>query len=237
MIFPGLPSLVFLGCLLLLLPWAAVRSARRLAAVRAGTPGVEMPTRRRIWTGTLLLQVMLLYLAWAVGRGFGFELLAVPRLGPLDVAAAAAALAACLGLRVLIRASMSEEERRRLMVYRLAPRTAAESALRTAAVLVASVAEEAAYRGVGFSILWYTLGNPWVAAAVSAVAFGAVHAIQGWRSVGWIVLFALVLQGLVVLTDTLVLAMAVHAIYDFIAGRQIGIEARRFDAETGLDTT
>lgn len=179
------------------------------------------------------MQLLLLSLAWRVGSGFDFEIFALPRCGLPEVAAAAMALAACLGLRALIRAGLSESERRKLMVYQLTPRTGAESALRSAAVLVASVAEEAAYRGVGFSILWYTLGNGWIAAAVSAIAFAVVHAVQGWRSVGWIVLFALVLQGLVVYTDTLVLAMAVHAIYDVIAGRQIGIEARRLDAEAG----
>lgn len=233
MTLPGLPSIIFLAILLLLLPWAAIRSARRLSAARAGAPGVEMPTRRRIWTSTLLMQLLLLSLAWRVGSGFDFEIFALPRCGLPEVAAAAMALAACLGLRALIRAGLSESERRKLMVYQLTPRTGAESALRSAAVLVASVAEEAAYRGVGFSILWYTLGNGWIAAAVSAIAFAVVHAVQGWRSVGWIVLFALVLQGLVVYTDTLVLAMAVHAIYDVIAGRQIGIEARRLDAEAG----
>jgi len=93
-------------------------------------------------------------------------------------------------------------------------------------VLVASVAEEAAYRGVGMSILWYSLDNPWAAALLCATAFALALWVQGWRSAIAIFQIALVLHALVEVTGTLVLAMAVHAIYDFVAGSRIAREAR-----------
>jgi membrane protease YdiL (CAAX protease family) len=98
-------------------------------------------------------------------------------------------------------------------------------------MLLAGVAEEAAYRGVGMTILWYSLGDPWLAAGICAAAFAVAHSIQGLKSGTVVFAIALVFHGLVAVTGTLVLAMVVHAIYDLIAGYWIAIEARRYDAE------
>lgn len=231
MTLPGAPSLVFLLYLFGFLPWAALRSARRLRAPVRGESGAELPSRLRIWTGTLVLQGLLLLMAWQVGRGFGFGIFTASRPTPRDLLAAGAALGACFGLRAVLRLVRSEEERRRSILYRLAPRTTRERIAWTGAVLLASVAEEAAYRGVGFSILWYALGDPWAAAGLSALAFALAHSIQGWRSGVVVFLIALVMQGLVAVTGTLLLAMAVHALYDLVAGGVIATEARQLDAE------
>jgi membrane protease YdiL (CAAX protease family) len=101
-------------------------------------------------------------------------------------------------------------------------------------VLAASVAEEAAYRGVGMSILWYYLGNPWLAALLCAAAFSLGHSTQGWKSASVIFAMALAFHGLVALTGTLVLAMVVHAIYDFVAGDRIRRDTARYDREAAL---
>jgi len=236
MTLPGTPSLVFLAYLFAFLPWAALRSARRLHLAREAAPESETPSRLHIWIGSLVMQAVLLFLAWQVGSEFGFQIFAAPRPAPLGLAAAAAALAACFGLRALIRTLRSEEERRGSVLYRIAPRTPGEHVIWTATVLLASVAEEAAYRGVGFSILWYTFGDPWLAAGLSALAFALAHAIQGWKSGVVVFVIALVMQALVAVSGTLVLAMVVHAAYDLIAGHRIGIEARQLDAETAANT-
>ncbi len=106
--------------------------------------------------------------------------------------------------------------------------------LQLATIVVASVAEEAAYRGVGFAILWYALGNGWVAAVLCAVAFALAHTVQGWRSAGWVFLIGLVMQGLAVLAGTLVLAMLVHLLYDLVASTLIAAEARQMDRASGV---
>ena len=53
---------------------------------------------------------------------------------------------------------------------------------------------------------------------LSAIAFGAAHAMQGFKSSAVIVLFALAFQLLVWTSGTLLLAMLVHAAYDVTAG-------------------
>jgi membrane protease YdiL (CAAX protease family) len=216
---PGAPGLAFLAFLLVFVPWMAVRSARRVKA--AGIPG----SRESVWLGTMLSLAVLFGLAWLVSRGWDDQPFAMPPLGLREWAAAAAALAACVGIRAIGRATRSAEERKKLLVFRIAPRTPREWALWKLTVLFAAVAEETAYRGVGMAILWHWLGNPWVPSLLLAAAFAMAHALQGWKSGLLVFAIALVMHALVIYTQTLVLAMAVHAVYDLVAGYWIGREA------------
>jgi membrane protease YdiL (CAAX protease family) len=218
---PGTPSLVFLGYLLGYLPWAALRSARRLRGA-----ATALPPRIAIWTGTLVSQGILLLIAWFAGRSFGYQPFAAPALGWRAILATAGALAVSFVLRALGRRLRNSEERRQALVFAIAPRTPTEWALWLATVLVASVAEELAYRGVAMNILWYTLGSPWPAVLLSALAFAAAHAVQGRKSALVIFGLALVAHALVALTGTLVTAMVVHAVHDLVAGTAIAREAR-----------
>ena len=228
--WPGLPSLLFLTLLFVLLPYAAWRSTLRLRPPQsAGQRGPEI-SREQVWANSVINCVFLFFLAWAVGWTFGFEIFAIPRLGLRELAASLLALAGCFVVRAILRASRTEAERRKLMVYRLAARTPREFLLWIATSISAGIAEEAAYRGVAMSILWYSLGNPWIAAFLCATAFAVTHCLQGWKSVLAIFAIALVMHALVLFTETLVLAMIVHASYDLIAGYLIAIQARKFDA-------
>jgi len=232
---PGSPSLLFLAWLLFVMPWAALRSARRLRAAADGAPGRPLPGREAVWASTFLSQLILFALAWLVGSGFGYEIFALPEQGLRlrDVAFAAGALTIALLLRAILRAVRTESERRRALVYRIAPRSPREMALWLAAVLAASVAEEAAYRGVGMSILWYALDSHVAAILMCATAFALAHALQGWKSGIMIFALALVLHGLVELTGTLVPAMVVHAVFDIVAGRRIARDAAHLRHEGG----
>jgi membrane protease YdiL (CAAX protease family) len=223
---PGLPSLFFLAYLLLLLPWLAFRSARRL---RGGA--ASMPAREAIWISTLISQTILLLLAWLVGRGFDYAMFAMPRVETKYFGAAILAFAICLGLRWLSRAIRSADERRKLAVYAWAPRSRREWILWTIVVLIGSIAEEAAYRGVGMQILWYSLGSPWPAVLILSIAFAVAHATQGAKSAVVIFAVALVMHALVAYTGTLIFAIVVHAIYDLITGIAISRTARQYDHE------
>lgn len=220
-------SAAFLAYLLAVLPWLAFRSATRVKAARtAGGPAV--PSRELIWLNTLVSLGLLFALAWVTGRSFGYRPFAVPAIGPRDLLAAAAAFGACFGMRAISRRLRTEGERRKLFVYRLAPRNPREWALWAATALAAGVAEEVAYRGVGMQLLWYALGSPWAAALLCAGAFALAHAMQGGKSMAVIFAIALVMHGLVAFTGTLVLAMVVHGGYDLAAGYLIAQEASRF---------
>lgn len=226
---PGAPSLFFLAYILVFLPWASWRSGRRLRKARAN--GMVITSRYAIWIGTLLNLLVLLTLSWFVGAGFEYPFLAMPPVDARALSAALAALVVCFALRSASRMFRSEEERRSMLVYLLAPRSGREWGLWTLTVLVAGVSEEVAYRGIGMTILWYSFGNPWIAAAICAAGFAAAHALQGWKSGVIIFFIALTMHALVAYTGTLVYAIVVHVVYDLVAGWLIGREADRLVTE------
>lgn len=218
----GLPSWLFLAYVLLLVPRAAFRTRRRLQSAwkdAGGGGAASTPTpRARIYASTLASLAVLFVVSWLTARSFGYGIFAVPALGAREALAGAAALALHFAFTLGSRALRPPEERRAMPVYRLIPRTRGEWALYAALAFAAGVAEEAAYRGVLMSVLWYALGDPWIAATIAAAAFAASHALQGWKSGVAIFLVALVQHGLVLSTETLVVAMVVHAAFDLGAG-------------------
>ena len=76
MILPGTPSLVFLFYVVLLLPWMAFRSSRRLK--QQPELLADGRVRRRVWKSTVLMLLLLLWMAAATGRGFGYDVFEVP---------------------------------------------------------------------------------------------------------------------------------------------------------------
>ena len=97
--------------------------------------------------------------------------------------------------------------------------------------VLAGVSEEITWRGVQPALLAYVTGSPLAGMLLSAVAFGAAHAVQGFKSAAIIVLFALCSHLLVWTSGTLVLAIIVHAAYDIVAGFAYG----RLGCELGYD--
>ena len=135
---PGLPAIFFLIYLLILLPGLAFRSHQLFLSATYGR--VAFPPRRTIWINTLFSQVVMLTLAWLVAWTIGFPLIRLPHLGAREAIAGGVALAVYFAFRSVAAAIRSENERRRLLVYAIAPRTAVEWLLWTATVLVAAVA-------------------------------------------------------------------------------------------------
>jgi membrane protease YdiL (CAAX protease family) len=95
--------------------------------------------------------------------------------------------------------------------------------------LLAGIGEELSWRGVQTGLLVPLVGHYWIAAALSGVSFSLSHAMQGWRSVLGIFVFAMVFQLVVVASGSLYVAMGVHVAYDITAGLAYGRLAR----ETG----
>ncbi|WP_165063798.1 CPBP family intramembrane glutamic endopeptidase [Paludisphaera rhizosphaerae] len=227
--FPGTGGILFLAFLLLLLPLAAWRTSRRL---RGGSAGSGPPVSRVLyWRSAVVTQLFLFVLAFMVGSTFHFSIFKAPPSGPTPWLWGIVALAVCLGIRQVGRWSRTEEERKKLAVYQRSPRTRVEAAWFIAAVVCASVAEEAAYRGVGWQLLSYSTGSVWASAGILSAAFALAHWNQGWKSGVTIAALAATFHGLVALTGTLVIAMIAHAAYDFVAGYLINRQARAYDRE------
>lgn len=226
---PTLMGGVLLVYLLVLLPWLAYRSALRMRAARSGTtvPGAEpLPPLTGILAGTLIMLIALFLLAWLTGRGYQFNVFWFETIGGREIAAGVAALAGYFVLRLLSRALRTPEERRTMAVRQLMPRTRKEWTLYLAVGLAAGIAEESAYRGVGMYALTLVTGNPWVAALGMSLAFALAHITQEWKSAGIVFVMALLTHALVVVTNTLVVAMVVHVVYDWLAALLLAREMR-----------
>ena len=113
-------------------------------------------------------------------------------------------------------------ERRTRIVQLFMPRDRTERLLWVLVAASAGFGEEITWRGVQPTLLATLLGHPVVAAALVAVTFGIGHMLQGWRSAAIIVVFATSFQTVVWLSGSLYVAMAVHFIYDVVAGMTYG---------------
>lgn len=86
------------------------------------------------------------------------------------------------------------------------------------AAALAGFGEEITWRGVQTTLLTRLTGQVLVAIAIAIVMFAIAHAIQGWKSVGVIAVFAAGFHVLVWMSGSLYVAMVVHFVYDLIAG-------------------
>jgi membrane protease YdiL (CAAX protease family) len=104
--------------------------------------------------------------------------------------------------------------------------TRQERAWWLAVSVLAGFGEEVTWRGVQTGLLVPLVGDYWIAAALSGISFALAHAVQGWKSVCGIFVFALCFQLVVVASGSLLVAMLVHVAYDLTAGFTYGRLAR-----------
>jgi membrane protease YdiL (CAAX protease family) len=206
----GAAHLVGFGAIL---PLAAFRSRRRLARL------LELPRSLHF---TLVLGQQLVFLALSGLVAWRERITLFPERLPAPAPTLVALVFLAASLWAIHPLWHRMVERRDPRVHLMMPRTGPEKLLWTAISLVAGVGEEVTFRGVLYTLLLRLLGSTGVAVGLAAAAFGASHAVQGWRAVLLAVLFGLGFHLLVVVSGSLYLAMGVHVAYDLVAGLRIG---------------
>lgn len=199
--------------LLVFVCWVPFLALRSLRALGQGHP---LPSRSRLIAQTIILQFFFGGFSVVVAGEYQIPLFAPFTIPWTAVAAAAIIFAAMLGTVPYRWRAASAEQKRRLMHMR--PQSLHDMCWWTVVCAAAAVSEEITYRGVLFAMLWYFTRSAWAAALISAAAFAAGHAVQGWRSALTIFAFAIAAQGLVWLSGSLYIAMLVHFLYDLAAG-------------------
>jgi membrane protease YdiL (CAAX protease family) len=104
----------------------------------------------------------------------------------------------------------------------LIPRTADEKRVFAGLSLAAGLGEETAYRGYALSVIQLLGPGPWLAAVVSSLAFGVLHAYQGSLGIVRTGMIGFILAVPTLLTGSLVPAMIAHTLIDLVAGFVIG---------------
>jgi len=203
-------SFLFLLLIGLWLPLLAWKSSRRL-----GSGPIPMAPGK-LFVNIIGTQLFLLILGLAVAWKNEIHLWALPR-RPLASWTAAALFFAVILTTLKLRWKVRPFEQKRRL-YSMLPHNAQELRLYTLVALCAGIGEEIVYRGVFTSIIWWSTGNLILGGVLSAIAFGLAHMIQGWRAVVTIFGIALISQGIVTFSGSLIPVMVVHATYDFVAG-------------------
>jgi membrane protease YdiL (CAAX protease family) len=83
---------------------------------------------------------------------------------------------------------------------------------------MAGITEECAYRGLAFRFLTDNGASVWPALLLCITTFAIAHMAQGWRGVLATGIVAALMHGVVYLTQSLYLAIVVHAVYDLMVG-------------------
>ncbi|HUO84691.1 MAG TPA: CPBP family intramembrane glutamic endopeptidase [Thermoanaerobaculia bacterium] len=214
----GWPAIVFFLITGLVIPILAWISKRALDT------GLVVP-RIPFYLESGALQVLMLPFAVWVGLRSG---IAIPLRGGFaidDLLAGTALLVVALVAMFVSLPRMSKERRTRL--EQIVPRTRSERMLWLAVSTAAAFNEEITYRGVMPALLLLMIDPWWVAAVVSSILFGLAHLVQGFTSTLIIMVFGFAFHLLVLFTGTLWIAIAVHLLYDLIAGYSLGRPAER----------
>lgn len=110
------------------------------------------------------------------------------------------------------------DARSRDRLRQILPESTSEKLTWLAVSLAAAVAEEVTYRGVLATITLRFTEEWWLATLLTSVAFGLAHLVQGWKSAIVVAVFGAAFQWITWRSGSLLPAIAVHFLYDAIAG-------------------
>ncbi len=201
---------LFLAIVCLGVPYLAFKSSRRVGA------GPLPISRKRFFVQTIFAQLYLFGLALLAAWRNWIDLWRMPP-DPLHAWALAALFLAVL-LAVMRWRWPHRGEQSKEKLIRLLPQDRGDYPAYFALCLAAGVCEEAVYRGATTVLLTRLTGSFLAAIAIAAVVFALAHVIQGKRATMVVFFIALGAHALVYLTQSLMPAMAIHALYDALAG-------------------
>ncbi len=179
-----------------------------------------LPDRLRYFQSTTLTLIMFGAISLWVARAEEIQLF--PRTVPPWRAILAGAAMLVIAIAVMRPRWRRAVERGARIVHLFMPANASERVWWIVVAVLAGLSEEITWRGVQAGLAHSLTGNVAIAVLLCSITFGVAHMIQGWKSAGVIVVFALGFHALVLLSGSLYVAMAVHVIYDIIAGISYG---------------
>jgi membrane protease YdiL (CAAX protease family) len=205
-------GLAFAFIVCVLLPLAAIMKARRPSTEAQIPAGMSQRLR------TVAVLIALAAIAMVVADRNDIPLFPPHQHATSHITLGTLVLVVILALTELQLRSVTLEERRKLWARQLIPADAAGRTVWLVSAVLAGATEEIIFRGVLFALLVALTGNVTVSAGVGAAAFALAHFRQGWRNMGFVAAIALLFQWLVIVTASLVPAIAVHAIYNIARG-------------------
>jgi membrane protease YdiL (CAAX protease family) len=192
------------------MPFSGVYSYFR---VRAGKP---LAPKNRRYRAMILMQLLIVFVTLEVAKKNGAALFAGnwPAVWIWVVSGLYLGLIALRLNTAWGRMSAERKQRARLLL----PDRPRQIWYWLPVALLAGLSEECAFRGMAYLALREIIGSASISVAICVVAFAVAHMMQGWRGVLGTGLIAIVMHGLVFMTQGLYLAIGLHAAYDVVVG-------------------
>jgi membrane protease YdiL (CAAX protease family) len=219
-------GVAFLGLICLMVPWAAFRSSQRLR-VSQNVP------RRAYITSVVFTQGIMLALALAAASRNWVFLFPAPTFTWNRALLGAAVLLPALATIPIRWHYKSDADRQRLAW--MVPRRWPDMAWWVPISFLAGIGEEIVYRGVAFELLERLFGAWYPAAAICVLAFSLAHYVQGAIAILTIAVLSAALHVIVRATGDLYTVMAVHVLYDILAGTFAIYAYRWWEAQPRLN--
>jgi membrane protease YdiL (CAAX protease family) len=181
--------------------------------IRSGKP---LPPKTRRYRSMIVFQVLLLLISVLAAREAGIPLLGSQLPGPIAWLMAGGYFI-FLALR-LRRAWPKLSSERREMARIILPDHPSLMRMWVVISALAGLTEECAYRGLAFRFLTTNHGSVALALLLCVGSFGVAHMAQGWRGVLGTSVIAVAMHAIVFLTQSLYLAIVIHAAYDLMVG-------------------
>lgn len=213
----GYAHLVLFG---ILIPILAIRSMKLIESR-------PLAPRHRYFKAVLVQLVVFAAFSIFVARLNWIEIFP-RRMPPLPAIAAGAVFLACAIPFGWTRWRRAVQERKRIVALFM-PADNVERVLWIASAALAGFGEEITWRGVQTALLTRLTGNLPAAIAIAVAMFALAHAMQGWKSVGVIAVFSVGFHAIVWLSGSLYVAMAVHFLYDLVAGFSYAHFGRKYN--------
>ena len=181
--------------------------------IRSGKP---LPPKARRYRSMIVFQLLLLLITVQAAREAGSPLLGAHFPGPVAwlIAGGTFVLLTSRLRRAWPKLSSERRERARIVL----PDHPSLMRMWVVISALAGITEECAYRGLAFRFLTANHGSVILALLLCVVSFGVAHMTQGWRGVLGTSAIAVVMHAVVFLTQSLYLAIVLHAAYDLMVG-------------------
>ena len=203
-------GILFLAIVCAGVPYLAIKSSRRI-----GSGPLPIATRT-FFLQSLLAQLYLVAIAIAAAWRNRIPLFVAPPHPLRAWALAALFLAVLLGVMWWRWPHRGRESKDKL--YRLLPHARRDFPPYFALCLAAGICEEIVYRGVAAALLQRITGSIIAAVLIAATVFALAHVVQGMRATMVVFVIALGAHALYFLCGSLIPVMAIHALYDALAG-------------------
>jgi membrane protease YdiL (CAAX protease family) len=193
------------------MPWLSYVSFKNIHKLEAAGPNIHI-SKRSIYVQSIAMQGGLCVAAYFTAKS---ENITIKLFAPVTFYAILAGSLFLVIALAFAGFSHKNKQNKESTLRHILPENTTDRLFWIAAVLIAAFCEEYIYRGVLYQVLLPLTNESMILSAlISAVVFGFGHGTQGERAIMQIIPFALGFHLIVYLSDSLLIAMIVHFIYN-----------------------